>query len=170
MNMKKGLMCLSIVAILTLCTMNGAVASAAKCSTGVHSNRVTDVRGQLQTNLFIALTDPNSSTAVNVNNCTVKVGASVFILGRLIGGDVIIPYYITDAKVNIQSSRDGQTWATIGTATTSGKDEKEPGFFMGSIKQPYAGVGYYRATYDGANETNKHLTPSVSNVVTLTTY
>ncbi|MGB8311729.1 MAG: hypothetical protein WCE81_07685 [Halobacteriota archaeon] len=43
MNMKKGLICLLIVAMLTLCVPNVAAASASKQTTNVHSSFAMDV-------------------------------------------------------------------------------------------------------------------------------
>lgn len=68
MNAKKGLICLLIAAILTFCVPDVAATSTVKYSTDVHSDRVTYVRGQLETRHYVALSEPDSNTAAEVSN------------------------------------------------------------------------------------------------------
>jgi len=50
MNIKNGMICVSIAALLSLCTFNSvAAAPVSKQTTDIHSNYTVDVRGQQQT-------------------------------------------------------------------------------------------------------------------------
>jgi hypothetical protein len=52
MNIKNRLICILIVAVLSLCMLNGVTAApVGKQATDVHSNYAVDVRGQQQTYL-----------------------------------------------------------------------------------------------------------------------
>ncbi|MGB8310976.1 MAG: Ig-like domain-containing protein [Halobacteriota archaeon] len=172
MGMKKAILSLSIIAILTICMFNSvAAAPVNKQTTDVHSNYAMDMRAGQQTYLAICfgvLLPPYSGTTAD----TIGVGQSITLSGVL-ASDIppINPmddsHGIPGATVHIQSmNSDGQTWTTVATRNTM----PEQGFFhtegvvVVSLTPMAAGVYNYRITYDG----DSRYAPAVSNVVTLT--
>jgi len=165
MNMEKGLICLLIVTMLTLCVPNVAIASTSKLATGTHIGYATNVKGQQQTLFNITLAYPVGGGEYITNVAiTTNVTQPVELWGYLgyapdmqgrsnpIGG----------ATVNIQASLDGNTWTPFFTTTTM------TGTYIGGIKvqlTPHSTeVCYYRFTYDGDSQ----YAPCVSDVVQLT--
>ncbi len=169
MGMKKAIISLSIVAILTICVFNGVAAAAvSKQTTDVRSNYAVDARGNQQTYLaaYLGLDD---ATAL-----TMGVGQYTYLYGVLSVGTPPTSsndysHGIGNARVNIQSmNSDGKTWSTVATHITSA-DASVPGmplvgFFSAKLTPNGAGVYTYRVTYDGESQ----YAPTVSNVVTLT--
>ena len=172
MNFKKYLICVSIVAILTLCVPSVAAVPMNKLKT-THSNYAGDERGGQQT--YIAA-DLGVDCAKAI---TIGVGQSVYLNGEL---SYDIPptdswdysHGIANKTVNIQSMNpDGQTWTTVATRTTlpddpqtgiTGKVYNSLGRVVLKLTPMAAGVYTYRVTYDGDNQYN----PAISNTVTLT--
>ena len=153
--MKNGLICLLIVAILTICMPNVAAASTSKQTTEIHSGYVMDVPAKEQPMLVILLDD--NATYVN---------QSVDIYGLLATGSPSAPHGIEGATVNIQRlNYDRTAWYTIGNLTTI-SGGKQAGFFRGTLTLKNPGVYIYRATYDGDSQ----CAPAVSNEVTLRVY
>jgi hypothetical protein len=162
MNIKNGLICVSIVAILSLCTFNNvAAAPVSKLTPDTHSNYAGDMRGGQQT--YIVFGDPTT------NGITMGVGQHIAILGVLTYGtpptsSFNSPHGIPDATVNIQTlNSDGQTWTTVATKSTLPAGYSA-GTFLVTITPTVAGVYTYRVTYDG----NSQYAPTVSNTKTLT--
>ena len=107
MNIKNGLICLLIVAILSLCKFNSvAAAPVSKQTTNVHSNYAVYVNGKQQTYLEAYLGD---ATAI-----TIGVGQSIYLSGILDLSPNFSPGNgIPNAMANIQSmNSDGKTWNT----------------------------------------------------------
>ena len=78
MNIKNGLICVLIVAILSLCTFNSvAAAPVSKQTPDIHSNYAADVRGGQQTYLITTLNFGNATTV------TMWVGQYVWLTGVL---------------------------------------------------------------------------------------
>ncbi len=159
MNIKNGLVCLSIIAIVTLSIPNVAAASAAKPAINVHSSYAMDAPVKTQTALVIAL-----------SKNTTDVGAPVYIYGALVAEEQGTMHYIAGATVTIQqlTSTTGNVWTKVGTLQTT-TTNSEVG---ASITPNFSGTetpttsGYYviRVTYDG----DSNYAPAVSNVVSLT--
>ena len=176
--MKKVVLSLSIIAILTICMFNSvAAAPVNKQTTNVHSNYALDVRGILidrpdqQTYILTTLGD-GDATAV-----TIGVGQSVYLRGVLSYGTPPnsshdTSHGIPDKTVNIQSlNSDGQTWTTVATKSTLpdtsqyfGILPQTSGTFIVKLTPTVAGVYTYRVTCDGSSQ----YAPAVSNAVTLT--
>jgi len=150
MNMKKGLVCLLIVAMLMFCLPNVASASASRQTTNVHRSFAMDVPVKEQPVLVLLF----SSNVTTVNT-------SVDLYGALATGTKSKINYIEGATVNIQRMSYNGTWYTEGTLTTmSGKFS---GCFIAHITPKDPGTYIYRATYDGDNT----YASAVSNVVQL---
>jgi len=166
MNIKNGLICLLIVALLSLCAFNGVAAvPVSKLTPDTHSNYAGDVRGKQQTYLlarffFFAPTFYGEATTL-----TIGVGQSIHLKGVLSydtppTNSTDYSHGISYKTLNIQSlNSDGETWSTIGTSGTS-----ERGAFDVALTPPAAGAYTYRTTYDGDDQ----YAPAVSNIVTLT--
>jgi len=157
MNEKKGLICLLIVAMLTLCVPNVAAASTSKLATVTHNGYATDARSQQQTVLAIRLMNDKGNVI-----STATVNQSVILGGSLCQKILVIPVWIGGATVHIQASLDGNTWTTVGDTTT--QTDKYNGFFAMKWMLSKSEVIYFRATYDGDSQ----YAPAVSNVVKLT--
>jgi len=161
MNIKNGLICVLIVAILSLCTFNSvAAAPVSKQTTNVHSNYAVYVNGKQQTYLEAYLGD---ATAI-----TIGVGQSIYLSGILDLSPNFSPGNgIPNAMANIQSmNSDGKTWSTVATRITEAVDQQGHGgtLFIVKLTPTVAGVFTYRVTYDGDSQ----YAPAISNVVTLT--
>lgn len=153
MNIKRALMCLSIVAILMVSMPNVAAAKANKQTTDVLSCYAIDVQGKNQSALVLALS--NNTTVVNT---------PVDIYGALATKDQGTIYYIGGATITLQQlGTNGTAWNTLGTLKTF-TSGKAVGFFAGSITPKSSGYYILRATYDGDNNYES----AVSNVVALT--
>jgi len=124
--MKKGLICLLIVATLTVCVLNVAAATTSKYTTDVHNGQVTDAGGQWEPHRYITLSDLESGKTIELGNCTAAC-KTAFLDGYPVGGvgGIAHPAYITDDVANIQLSRDGKTWVTILTTTTLSKKSSD---------------------------------------------
>ena len=168
MNMKNGMICVLIVALLSLCMFNNvAAAPVSKHPTNVHSNNAMDVRGNQQTYLVAYLR--NNQTAV-----TMAVNQSTYLYGVLSSGTPPTSAYdpshgIPNATINIQSmSSDGKTWITVNSERTlpdTGQTGNTySGRFIMTLTPEVAGVYTYRVTYDGDSQ----YSPAVSNMITLT--
>jgi hypothetical protein len=154
MDMKKGMICLSIIVILTLSIPNVAAASANKQTTNIRSSYAMDAPVKERPILVLMLS--NNTTAVNT---------SVYFFGAIATGTKSQLNYIEGATINIQRmSYDGTTWYTEDTVTTM--SGKYSGIFSVYITPKDPGTYIYRATYDG----NNTYSPAVSNVVVLTAY
>ena len=152
MNIKNGLVCLSIIAIVTFSMPNVAAVSAGKPAITIHSSYAMDAPVKTQTALVLALS----------NNKTV-VGTPVDIVGALAVKEHDTIHFIGGATITIQQlGTNGTTWNTIGTAQTLSTGN-ETGFFGARITPKSSGYYIVRATYDGDN----NYAPAVSNVVAL---
>lgn len=159
MNIKNGLVCLSIIAIVTFSILNVVAASAGKPAINIHSSYAMDAPAKTQTALVIALS--NNTTVAN---------KPVYIYGALVEEEHSTMHYIGDATITIQqlTSTNGPVWSRVGTLQTT-TTNNEVG---ASISPNFAGTetpktsGYYviRATYDG----DSNYEPAVSNVISLT--
>jgi len=169
MKIKNGLICISIVAIVSLCTFNGvAAAPVNKLTSDTHNNYTGDFRGGQQTYLYLG-NSPKSQV-------TMGVGQSLKIYGTLAHG---VPptslddcsHGIPNATVNIQQlSSDGKTWSTVATTTTAYNVSNSTlgipdlsGAFLVTLTPEAAGTYVYRFTYDGDNMYE----PTVSSMITL---
>jgi hypothetical protein len=168
MEMKKTIISLAIIAVLSICMFNGvATARVTKHSTDVHSNYAADVKGNQQTYLVAYLR--NNQTAV-----TMAVNQSTYLHGVLSAGTPPTSAYdtshgIPNATISVQSmSSDGKTWVTVYSERTlpdtSQTGNNYPGRFIRILTPVVAGVYTYRVTYDGDSQ----YAPAVSNVVTIT--
>ncbi len=154
MNKKKALICLSIIAILTICVPNVAATPTSKQTSEVYSSYTMDVPVKERPILVILLS--NNDTYVN---------KPVDLYGLLGAGDPHSPHWIENATINVQRlNYDGTSWSTIGSLTT--QTGKYAGFFAGTITPRYEGPYIYRATYDG----DSHYAPTISNVEALRVY
>jgi hypothetical protein len=153
MNIKSGLVCLSIIAIMTFSLSNVAAASVGKPAINIHSSYAMDAPVKTQTALVLALS----------NNKTV-VGTPVDIVGALAAKEHDTIHYIGGATITIQQlGTNGTTWNTIGTVQTLSKGN-ETGFFGARITPKSSGYYIVRVIYDG----DSNYAPAVSNVVALT--
>ena len=159
MNIKNGLVCLSIIAIVTFSIPNVTAASAGKPAINIHSNYAMDAPVKTQTALVLALS--SNTTAAN---------KPVYIYGALVAEEQGTMHYIGDATITIQqlTSTNGTVWSRVGTLQTTTTNDQvgtsiTPNF---SATETPKISGYYviRATYDGDNS----YAPAVSNVVSLT--
>ena len=174
MSIKNGLICLLIVAILSLCTFNGVAAAPASKFTDIYSNYAGDVRDGRQKTYILA----TFSWDANTTAITMGLGNSIYFNGVLASDTpptsaVDHSHGIPNATVNVQSlNTDGETWTTVATKTTWSTippSEYSPelnvmGEFMAKITPSAAGVYTFRVTFDGDSQ----YAPSVSNVITLT--
>jgi hypothetical protein len=168
MNVKNGLICVLIVALLTLCVPNVAAAPVSKLTPNIHSNYAGDLRGRQQTYLYLG----NSPKP----QVTMGVGQSLKIYGTLAYG---VPptslddcsHGIPNATINIQQlSSDGKTWNTVATKITAynvsnstlGIPDLSGGFVV-TLTPSAAGTYTYRFTYDG----DSMYEPAVSSTITL---
>ncbi len=155
MDLRNGLICLSIVAMLMLCVPNVAAASTSKLATGAHNGHATNAPS---TQLVVTIINQNGRM---INTTTVN--HPVFICGNLAQKGLSIPIWIGNAYVDIQVQNDDGTWTTILTATTG------TGLNNGNLNVRWTpddtGVFNLRAYFDGGNG---QYAPCVSNVVTLT--
>jgi hypothetical protein len=162
--MKKAILSLSIIAILTICMLNSVAAGPVnKQTTNVHSNYAVNVRGQQQTYLAAYVGGIGGATAA-----TIGVGGQYdYLVGFLSFGTPPASSWdfshgMPNATINIQSMNSDGTWSTVATKTT---DVPVPlGMFRTTLTPAVAGVYTYRVTYDGDSQ----YAPAVSNVVTLT--
>jgi len=165
--MKKAILSLSIVAILTICMFNSVAATpVSKQTTDVHSNYAVDERGQQQTYLRISITGDAKPKNKDETTFTAGVGQNVYILGVLSSTVPTTsqepPQNGIDAFVNIQSlNSDGNTWTTVATRETN---TISTGFVSVKLVPQATGVYTYRLTYDGDSK----YASAVSNTVTLT--
>ena len=171
MNIKNGLICLLIIAILIAWVPSVAAASTSKLATGTHNKYSTDVRCQQarlapppvgSINLFITITNQNghslSTTSVNHQ---VFIGGCLFQQGLIPG----VPIYIGNAYVDIQVQNPDSTQTTLYTATTGTAGSTfGTGCFQVQWTPNTTGVFNIRAYYDG----NGQYTSAVSNVEQLT--
>ncbi len=143
MNKKKALICLSIIAILTICVPNVAAAPVSKSITTTGGAHITDVRAAQQPTT-LTLTAPSQATANVWFDVTVHLTTA---------GGTGIP----NAQINFQkrySSND--RWIVMG-------DEKTDlsGYVHEQIRSQVSGEVHYRVTYGG----DGLYAPSVSNEV-----
>ena len=172
MNLKNGLICLIIIAILTACVPNvAAVPPMSNFTTNTHSNYVGDLKGdRQQTNIDLYL-GPHGERVV-----TIGLGQRALLEGFLSFDTPPTSLYdsshgIPDTTVNIQSlNPNGSTWSNVAT-TSTGDDPwigngllSTVGWFKVTLTPAVAGVYTYRVTFDGDNQ----YAPCVSNTVTLT--
>ena len=172
MRMKKAILVLSIIAILTICMFNSvAAAPVSKQTPDVHSNYAVDMRGNQQTYLTAWLGGGDATT-------TIGIGQNTYLAGALSSGapstsltDLL--HGIANATVNIQSMNSNGGWTTVATritdADSTSLDVQSLSFsisgeFSAKLTPAVAGVYTYRVTYDGDSQ----YAPAVSNVVTLT--
>jgi len=153
MAIRKAILSLSTIAILTIYMFNSvAAAPVNKQTTDVHRSYAMDAPIKTQTGLVLALS----------NNTTV-VGTPVDIVGALAAKEHDTIHFIGGATITIQQlGTNGTTWNTIGTAQTLSTGN-ETGFFGARITPKSSGYYIVRATYDGDN----NYAPAVSNVVAL---
>ncbi|MGB8311955.1 MAG: hypothetical protein WCE81_08850 [Halobacteriota archaeon] len=162
MNIKNGLICVLIVAVLSLCTFNSvAAAPASKLTPDIHSNYAADVRGGQQTYLITTLNFGNATTV------TMWVGQYVWLTGVLSSTPPTswcdTSHGIANKTVNIQNmNSDGKTWSTVATRSTG--NDRNSGVILVQLTPKAAGVYTYRMIYYGDSQ----YAPAVSNVVTLT--
>ena len=151
-GLENGLVCLSIIAIVTFSIPNVVAASAGKPAINIHSSYAMDAPVKTQTALVLALS----------NNKTV-VGTPVDIVGALAAKEHDTIHYIGGATITMQQlSFDGTTWNTLGTVQTLSTGN-ETGFFGAHITPKSSEYYILRATYDG----DSNYAPAVSNVVAL---
>lgn len=155
MNIKNGLICILIAAMLSLCVINVTAASTSTPTTVTHNGYNTDATA-LQPHLVIFFVN-NTRERIS----TAMVNESVIFCGGLWSGTASAPNYIGAAKINIQQMESG-TWTTVYT-TKTGPGE-HAGIFAVQLKSTSAGVLSFRATYDGDSQ----YAPAVSNVAKLT--
>jgi hypothetical protein len=159
MNIKKGLVCLSIIAIVTLSIPNVVAAPAGKQAINIHSSYATDAPVKAPTALVIQLS--SNTTAVN---------KPVIIYGALVAGEHGTKHYIGGATITIQqlTSTNGTVWTRVGTLQTTAANNEVGASptpnFSGSETPAISGYYVIRATYDG----DSNYAPAVSNVVSLT--
>ncbi len=168
--MKNGLICVVIVAVLSLCMFNSvAAAPVSKLTPGTYSNYAGDARGGgQQTYLLISICGDEAPKNKDQTTFTAGVGQNVYILGAITSGippatSSEVPSNGINATVNVQSlNSDGKTWTTLATHNT----EFYPmvGFISVKLIPEATGVYTYRLTYDGDSQ----YSPAISNAVTLT--
>ena len=143
MNMRKEVMSLSLIAIVTLCAFNVAAASVSKPATAAYSNDITSARAAQSTTL--TLTSP---THVQVNQGFNVSGYLTTASGSGIAGAVV------DVQTYYNS-----TWVAMWNVTTdsSGHLTDIWGFSQ-------AGAYNFRLSYSGDSQN----AASVSNEVTIT--
>ena len=157
MNIKNGLVCLSIIAIVTFSIPNVAAAPAGKPAINIHSSYAMDAPAKTPTALVIQLS--SNTTAAN---------RPVYIYGALVAWDHDTMYYIGGAKITIQqlTSTNGNAWSSFGTLQTTSNEAGAnitPNF-SGTENPKISGYYVIRAIYDG----DSNYAPAVSNVVSLT--
>jgi hypothetical protein len=110
MDIKNQLICLLIVAILSLCKFNNVVAApVSKLTPDTHSNYAGDVRrDRQQTYLLISICGDGPPKNKDETTFTAGVGQNVYILGALASGtppatSTEPPSNSIDSTVNIQS-------------------------------------------------------------------
>jgi hypothetical protein len=181
MNIKNGLICVVIVAVLSLCTFNNvAAAPASKLTPDTHSNYVGDARGDGQQTYILATLNSNETKV------TGRVGQSVYLQGVLSSGTPPASWRdsshgIPNATVNVQCINpygnastvniqnmfsDENEWTTVYTVRTNLANTYpvKAGTFILILTPEVVGVYTYRVTYDGDSQ----YAPAVSNNVTLT--
>ncbi len=172
MGMKKAIISLSIIALLSICMFNGvAAAPVSKHPTDVHSNYAGDLRGIKQTYLLAKFRGEVTAVTMGVGQYTYLDGVLASVTPPTSSQD--FSHGIPNATVNIQSlNSDGKTWTTVATKTTwstippsiYNPELNVMGEFMVKLTPTAAGVYTYRVTYDGDSQ----YAPAVSNVITLT--
>ena len=140
--MKKAIISLSTIAILTFCLLNVATASTGNPATAPHNKIVTDVKGQQPTTLMFSC--PMQANVKEWFN----VSGSLTAGGKGVSGAIIKWQELWQGK-----------WNTFGNFTTDSN-----GNFAGQIQSPAAGDVQFRVTYDGDSQ----YAPAVSNAVTIT--
>ena len=140
MGMKKAILSLSIIAILTLCLPNVTTASTSNPATAPHSKIVTDVKGQQPTTLtFTVDAQATVNTWYNYSGSLTAGGTGV-----------------SGAVIHLQQKWHNITWMTIFNDTTDSN-----GNFAGQIISYSTGDRDHRVTYDGYGQ----YAPSISNEV-----
>ena len=143
MNMRKGVMTFSLIAIVTLCALNVAAASVSKPATAVYSNDITSARAAQSTTL--TLTAP---TNVKVNQAFNVSGYLATASGNGIAGAVV------DVQYN-----NGTAWVAMWNVTTDSS-----GHLSDTWGLSQAGATSFRLAYNGDSQN----AASVSNEVTIT--
>lgn len=155
--MKKGMVCLSIITILTLSIPNVAIVSASKQTTNVHSNYAMDVPVKKQPQLVLLFSNNEKTANTTVNTSVELVG----LLATVTNGKI---NSIEGATINIQRLNSDETWYTADTLTTmSGKFS---GYFKVEVTPKDPGTYIFRAAYDG----NNTYAPTESDMVVLTVH
>jgi len=137
--MKKVVICLLAVTLLSLCVVNVTAALPRNQTATPHSKNVTDLKTTIPTTL--TFTCP---TLVNVNE-PFGIGGSLTAGGKGVSGAHI------NGQVMLQ-----EQWTTFSGYTTDGN-----GNISGTISTNYTGLRFYRLSYDG----DDRYAPSVSNGV-----
>jgi len=143
MNMRKGVMSLSLIAVVTLCALNVAAASVSKPATASYHNDIT--RAQAAQSTTLTFTAP---TNVKVNQSFKISGYLTTVSGNGIAG----------AVVDEQTYYNG-AWVAMYNVTTDGS-----GHLSDTLGLSAAGAYNFRLAYNG----NSQYAPSVSNEVTIT--
>ncbi len=143
MNMRKGVMSLSLIAIVTLCALNVAAASVSKPATAAYGNDITSARAAQSTTL--TLTSP---TNVKVNQGFNVSGYLTTASGSGIAGAVV------DVQTYYNS-----TWVAMWNVTTDSSGHLSDTWGFSS-----AGAYNFRLSYSGDSQN----AASVSNEVTIT--
>jgi len=139
MNMKKGVICLLAVTLLSLCVVNVTTALPRNKTAAPHSKNVADLKTTVPTTL--TFTCP---TLVNVNEPS-GIGGSLTAGGEGFSG----------VHINGQVMTQGQ-WTTFSGYTTDSN-----GNISGTTSTNYTGLRFYRLSYDG----DARYAPSVSNEI-----
>jgi len=139
MNMKKGVICLLAVTLLSLCVVNVTTALPRNQTATPHSKNVTDLKTTIPTTLMFTC-----PTLVNVNE-PFSIGGSLTAGGNGVSG----------AHINGQVMTQEQ-WTTFSGYTTDSN-----GTLSGAISTNFTGLRSYRLSYDG----DARYAPSASNAV-----
>jgi hypothetical protein len=164
LNMKKGLISLLIVVILSLCAFNNvAAAPVSKLTPDIHGTYARDLKGKQQTYLLATLNGDRTTVTIGVGQDVSLDG--VLSYSRPPTSWLDTSHGIPNGTVNIQSMDfGGKTWTTVYIGRTLNNPGFLPGSFAVKLTPMAAGVYTYRVIYDG----NSYYAPAVSNVVTLT--
>jgi hypothetical protein len=147
MSMRKRIISLSIVAILSLSTLNVAAALESKPTTTIHGGYTTSATAQQPTTLaFYAPPQAKIFEPTPVSGYLTTANGTG----------------ITDARIVIQQLHDDGKWHLFSIVFTTGKDGRFSDTVVVYPKIFAAKGGYhFRATYDGDGQ----YAPSVSNEV-----
>jgi len=158
MYMKKGLICLLIVSVLSLSIINVAAASTSRSTIVPYKGYHSELRSQQQTAINLMILDEKSGNKIT----TAAVGQKILVGGILESG-TDNPTPIGGATVKLQLSNDDSTWSDL-KSTTTDSSSKYLGIFLAVLTPPSAGQFYFRASFDG----NTQYAPCMSNVAQLT--